>query len=213
MRVGVIGTGVVGQTLGTGLVGLGHEVMIGSRQETNPKLEEWLSRNGEKAKEGTFAQAAAFGEVVILATKWEGTENALKLADPKNLEGKVLMDANNPMVFGPSGPDLALGFSDSGGEQVQRWSPGARVVKVFNIVPAFLMINPTALGETPDMFIAGDDAEAKKTTTEILTALGWPTIDMGGIQESRLIEALGMIWIKYYFANKSPNHAFKLIRK
>lgn len=213
MKFGIIGSGVVGQTLGTGLIGLGHEVMIGSREANNPKLQEWLAKNGEKAREGTFAETAAFGDIVILATLWSGTENALRLADPKNLEGKVLIDATNPLAFGPSGPGLAVGFNTSGGEQIQGWASGARVVKAFNIVTAPLMINASALGETPDMFIAGNDAEAKKTVTEILEAFGWPVIDVGGIEESRLIEPLGMLWVKYYFQTKSPNHAFKLIRK
>ncbi len=214
MKVGIIGSGVVGQTLGTGLVGLGHEVKIGSRQAGNEKLVEWVGKTGDKASEGTFAEVATFGDIVILATLWDGTEQAIQMAGPANFAGKVVVDATNPMKFGPSGPNLALGFSDSAGESVQRWLPEARVVKAFNIVPAALMIKPDLLGEVPDMFICGNDDEAKKSVTEMLTAFGWPeAVDMGGIEESRLIEPLGMLWIKHFFRTKNWQHAFKLIRK
>ncbi|HEX2916794.1 MAG TPA: NADPH-dependent F420 reductase [Chloroflexia bacterium] len=214
MKVGIIGTGVVGQTLGTGLVNLGHTVKIGSRDASNPKLQEWVSANGERASGGTFAEAAEFGEVLIVATHYEGTENALKLAGPDNFAGKVVIDATNPLSFGADGPSLAVGFSDSAAEQIQRLLPGARVVKAFNIVPAALMIQPDLLGELPDMFICGNDQEAKQVVTDILTAFGWPpAIDLGGLQEARLVEPLGMVWIKYYFNTKNWQHAFKLIRK
>ncbi len=213
MKIGIIGSGVVGQTLGIGLTGLGHEVKLGTREPGSEKAQEWLGKAGAKASTGTFDEVAKFGDVIILATHWDGTENALKLAGSGNLAGKVLIDATNPLKFGPTGPDLAVGFSDSGGESVQRWASDSKVVKAFNIVPAAIMVNPTLLGESADMFIAGNDPEAKQTTTEILEAFGWPVIDMGSIEEARLIEALGMLWIKHYFRTQNWQHAFKLIRK
>lgn len=213
MQVGIIGSGVVGQTLGTGLIGLGHEVKIGSRSANNEKLQDWLSQNGEKASTGTFADAAAFGEIVFLCTLWDGTEQALKLAEAENLAGKIVIDVTNPLSFGPQGPSLAVGFNTSGGELIQEWIPEARVVKAFNIVTASTMINPRQYSEIPTMFIAGNDAEAKKTVTDILTAFGWETVDLGGIQEARLIESLGMLWIKHYFNTGKGDHAFKLLQK
>lgn len=214
MKIGIIGTGIVGQTLGTGLIGVGHEVKMGSRHADNPKVQEWVSTAGDKASAGTFAEAAQFGEVVFLCTLWHGTEHALRLAEPHHLAGKVVVDVTNPLNFDSGGPELAVGFSDSAGEMVQRWLPTSHVVKALNIVTAKLMVNPGSLGEMPDMFICGNDDFAKRTVGEILAGFGWPPpIDMGGIQEARLIEPLGMIWIKYFMSVQSGNHAFKLIRK
>lgn len=213
MKIGIIGTGMVGQTLGSGLVELGHEVKIGSREPHSQKLQDWVAKTGAAASTGTFAEAAQFGEVIYLATNWEGTENALKLAGPENLAGKVVIDAVNPLKFGENGPALAIGFSDSAGEQIQRWILEAKVVKALNTVGSGFMFNPTEkLGEQPDMFIAGNDADAKQVVTKLLEQAGWEVIDAGDITESRLLEPLAMLWIKHLFNTKKPNHAFKLIR-
>lgn len=213
MKIGIIGTGVVGQTLGTGLVKLGHSVKIGSRDPQSAKLLEWASQNGPEASTGTLDEAAKFGDIAILATNWNGTENALQLAGPENLAGKVLIDVTNPLAFAAGKPDLALGFSDSGGESIQRWAPEARVVKALNIVTASVMVDPGQLAEMPDMFIAGNDEAAKKEVTALLESFGWPVIDIGGIEEARLLESLGMLWVKYYFKYRNNGlHAFKLIR-
>jgi 8-hydroxy-5-deazaflavin:NADPH oxidoreductase len=214
MKIGIIGTGAVGQTLGTGLVALGHTVKIGSREPQSEKLQEWVKNTGAQASAGTYAEVAQYGEVIFLATLWTGTENALRLADPKNLAGKVVIDITNPLSFGPNGPGWAFGFSDSGGESIQRWLPQARVVKALNTVPAAVMIKPDYLGEPVDMFICGDDLEAKKITIELLNAFGWEApIDLGGIVESRLLEALTMLWVKYMVISQDWQHAFKLVRK
>jgi len=124
------------------------------------------------------------------------------------------MDATNPLVFTPGAPpSLALGHTDSGGEQVQRWLPAARVVKVYNTVGHAHMVNPNFPGGPPDMFICGNDAAAKKTVTDICRAFGWPTIDVGGIEGARLLEPLCILWVRYGFATGGWNHAFKLLRK
>jgi len=213
LKIGIIGSGVVGQTLGTGLAALGHEVKIGSREPNSEKLLEWQAKTGDKASTGTFAETATFGDMAIIATLWDGTEHALQLSGPDSLAGKVVIDATNPLKFGPKGPELAIGFSESAGEHVQNWLPQAKVVKAFNIVTAPLMVNPGLLGETPDMFICGNDEAAKQEVTDLLTTMGWPTIDLGTIEESRLIEPIGMAWVKYYFKTQNWQHAFKLIRK
>jgi len=213
MNIGIIGTGVVGQTLGTGLASKGHMVKIGSRDPQSEKLQEWKVQAGSNASTGTLEETAKFGNLIILATNWNGTENALEQAGPDNFAGKVVIDTTNPLSFGPNGPDLGVGFTDSAGEQVQRYIPQARVVKALNTVSAFMMLDPNALGETADMFIAGNDAGAKKEVTAFLEEFGWPVIDLGGIEESRLIEALGMVWVKYYFSvHNNGRHALKLIR-
>ena len=214
MKIGVLGTGDVGQALGRGLVGLGHEVRIGSREAGNAKALAWVSKTGAKASAGTFADAAAFSELAVLATIWSGTENALRLADARNLAGKVVIEVTNPLVFSPTAPpSLALGHTDSGGEQVQRWLPDSRVVKAFNIVGNAQMVHPDFPGGPPDMFLCGNDAAAKTTVTEICAAFGWPVIDIGGIEGARLLEPLCILWVLYGIQHESWNHAFKLLRK
>ncbi len=214
MKVGILGTGSVGQALGSGFAQLGHEVKLGSRNPQQDKVKAWIGRAGNGTSAGTFEDAAAFGEILVLATLWSGTENAIKIADPKNFAGKVVIDATNPLDFsaGPP-PKLAINHTDSGGEQVQRWLPEARVVKAFNIVGSPHMVHPQFLGGPPDMFICGNDADAKQHVTDILTAFGWSTVDIGGIEGSRYLEPLAMVWIRYGFRTNTWAHAFKLLRK
>ncbi len=214
MKIAILGTGDVGQTLGSGLLSLGHEVRMGSREAGNEKTRAWAVKAGGRASAGTFAEAAAFGDLAVLATLWSGTENVLRLADAKNLAGKVVIDATNPLVFTPDAPPaLALGHTDSGGEQVQRWLPESRVVKCFNIVGHAHMVHPDLPGGPPDMFLCGNDAAAKKTVTEICRAFGWPVIDIGGIEGARLLEPICILWVLYGIRTNSWNHAFKLLRK
>jgi 8-hydroxy-5-deazaflavin:NADPH oxidoreductase len=214
MRIGVLGTGDVGRVLASGLIGLGHEVKIGSREPDSDKLKEWKTTNGARASTGSFEDAAKFGELVMLATLWSGTESALRLAGPDSLKGKVVIDATNPLVFAENAPpSLALGWKDSGGEQVQRWLPGAHVVKAFNIVGNSHMVNPDFPCGPPTMFIAGNDASAKETVTGILRDFGWEVIDIGGIEGARLLEPMCILWVVYAMRNGSRDHAFKLLRK
>jgi predicted dinucleotide-binding enzyme len=211
-KIGILGSGDVGRALATGLAAVGHPVMMGSREPA--KVSTWAATSGSKVAAGTFAETAAFAEVAILATLWSGTENALRLAGPGALAGKVVMDATNPLVFAPGAqPTLALGHTDSGGEQVQRWLPGARVVKAFNTVGNAHMAHPRFPGGPPDMFICGDDAQAKRTVSEICASLGWPTVDAGGIDGARLLEPMCILWVRYGIMNGSWNHAFKLLRR
>ncbi len=214
MNVGILGTGDVGQVLGGGLAALGHQVKMGTRDPGGDKVRAWVAKNGARASAGTFAEAAAFGEILVLATLWSGTENVIRLAQPGNFDGKVLIDATNPLVFNPGKvPELALGHTDSGGEQVQRWLPGAKVVKAFNTVGNAHMVQPQFPGGPPDMFLCGNDAGAKRTVTEICGAFGWPVIDIGGIEGARLLEPMCILWVNYAFKTGSWNHAFKLLRK
>ncbi len=211
----MLGTGPVGQALASGLVALGQQVKMGSRDAKNDKAREWVSRNGPRASQGTFADAVAFGDVAFLATSWSGAENAIRLAGPERLAGKVVVDVTNPLRFSGNGaaPTLAIGHTDSGGEQIQRWLPKAKVVKAFNIVGSPHMVKPQFPGGPPDMFICGDDAGAKRLVTEVCEALGWPTIDVGGIEGARLLEPLAMLWITHGFRTGAWAHAFKLLRR
>jgi len=213
MKVGIIGSGTVGQTLGAGFASRGHEVMLGTRDPSQDKVQAWVKETGQGARAGTFADTAAFGDLVIVATLWEGTQSALQMAGPDRLAGKVVIDVTNPLDSSRGVPQLAVGHTDSGGEQVQRWIPEAKVVKAWNIITAGAMTNPKHEEGTPDMFIAGNDAEAKAKVTEILVDFGWPVIDMGGMEYARLLEPLALLWIHLYIKTQSGSHAFKLLRK
>jgi hypothetical protein len=200
--------------LGNAFISLGHEVKMGSRDARNEKAVAWASTSGINASAGTFADAVKFGEVIVLALSWAGTENALKLAGVDNFEGKVVIDAINPLVFGPGGAlSLAVGHTDSAGEHVQRWLPSAHVVKAFNIVGYAHMFKPDFPGGPPDMFICGNDAAAKQTVTGILKDFGWPAIDIGGIEGARLLEPMCVLWVGYAMRVGNGSHAFKLLRK
>jgi len=214
MKVGVLGTGDVGRTLGKGFLTLGHQVMLGARERGNPKVSAWVKESGPNASGGTFAETAAFGDLLVLATPGIVYESVLQAAGAENFRGKVVIDTTNPLDFSKGRPpSLAVGHTDSGGEQLQRALPGARVVKAFNIVGNALMVDPQFPGGPPDMFIAGDDAGAKETVGGILKDFGWEVIDLGGIESSRYLEPMAMVWILHAFQLKKGNHAFKLLRK
>jgi predicted dinucleotide-binding enzyme len=214
MKIGVLGTGEVGRTLGSGFVKLGHSVTIGSRSPDSPALVEWNAKNGGAAHSGTFAEAATYGELVILATLWTGTENALRLAQPSNLAGKIVIDTTNPLDFSHGfPPSLLIGHSDSAGEQVQRWLPGSHVVKAFNLVGNAHMVHPEFSGGPPDMFIAGNDTKAKETVAALLKDFGWSVIVLGGIENSRILEPAALLWIVTAAKLGSWDLAFKLLRK
>ncbi len=214
MKIGILGTGEVARALATGFARTGHEVKLGTRDPSSDKVKALVAAIGPKATAGTFADAAAFADVAVLATLWAGTENALRLAGPDRLAGKVVIDTTNALDFsqGPP-PKLALGHTDSAGEQVQRWLPMAHVVKAFNIVGNAFMVQPKFPDGVPDMFLCGNDATAKQAVGDICTAFGWPpVIDLGGIEMSRYLEPLAMIWIVYGFKTNTWSHAFKLLR-
>jgi 8-hydroxy-5-deazaflavin:NADPH oxidoreductase len=216
MKIGILGSGDVGRRLADGLIELGHIVKIGSRNPHQQKITEWMAKHDKaKVSSGTFAEAASFGELDLIATSWDGTVDAIKMADPKNLAGKVVIDVTNPLDFSKGMPPrLAIGHTDSAGETVQRMLPDSKVVKAFNIVGNPHFIHPDFTGGPPTMFICGNNDQAKKTVIDnILTKFGWETIDMGGIEGARLLEPLAFLWIMHYFRTGNGNHAFKLLRK
>jgi predicted dinucleotide-binding enzyme len=219
MKIGILGSGDVGRVLGAGFAKFGHDVKLGTRDTKQDKVRDWLATAGTKSAAGSFAEAAAFGEIVVLAVQGAAAENAIKLADPKNFTGKVVIDATNPLDFAGVdfakgvGPKMFVGTTDSLGERVQRWLPQARVVKAFNTVGNPHMVKPDFPGGPPDMFICGNDEPAKQTVTNLLKEFGWPAVDIGSIEGARYLEALAMVWISYFFKTGTGNHAFKLLRK
>lgn len=213
MNIGIIGSGIVGQQLGLGFIKLGHEVKVGSRDAS--KLVEWEKNAGEKASKGSFEGAAKFGEVIILATSWSGTQNAISISGKENFNGKVVIDVTNPLDFSEGAPPkFAVELGNSGGEQVQNWLPNSKVVKAFNTISAYTMCNPELEEGAPDLFIAGNDDEAKKTVSSYADKWGWANIvDLGDISQSYWLETLAMLWINFAFKNNQWTHAFKLLRK
>jgi predicted dinucleotide-binding enzyme len=215
MKIGILGSSEVGRKLGDGLVGLGHTVMIGSRNQSQEQIIDWVRRHGkESARLGTFQDAASFGDIVIIATRWDGTINAINMAGHNNFSSKVVIDVTNPLDFSAGmPPKLSVGHTDSAGETIQRLLPDALVVKAFNTVGNPHFVHPDFPCGPPSMFICGNDSKAKKTVTEVLKSLGWEIIDIGGIEGSRLLEPLAMLWITCYFRENNGNIAFKLLRK
>ena len=214
MKVGILGTGDVGQALGRGFVALGHEVKLGSRAAGNEKARQWAKEQGPKASEGAFADAARFGELVVLATLGSANEAVLEAAGPDNFNDKVVIDTTNPLAPGKRFPPrLAFAGHDSGGEHVQRLLPRARVVKAFNTVGHPHMFKPSFPGGPPDMFFCGNDKDAKATVAALLEDFGWGTVDVGGIESSRYLEGMCMVWVLYGVSTNTWNHAFKLLRK
>ena len=214
MQIGILGSGDVGQALGLGFAKLGHDVKIGSREPGSDKLKPWVAMAGKRASTGSFEDTARFADIAVLATLWSGTESALNQAVPQNLAGKLVIDVTNPLKFGPNQPpSLSVGFSDSGGEQVQRWLPQSKVVKAFNTVGHAHMVQPDFPGGPPDMFICGNDTSAKHTVAGICRQFGWGVVDAGGIEGARLLEPLCMLWVLHGLQTGSWDHAFKLLHK
>lgn len=212
MKIGVIGSGMVGQVLADGFLKHGHEVLRGSRDPN--KLAEWTGKAGPKAKAGSPAEAAQYGDVVVLAVKGTGAEEAVGLCGDA-LAGKTVIDATNPIADAPPENGVIRFFTgpnDSLMERLQNKAPKAHFVKAFSSVGNALMVNPD-LGTRPSMFICGDDAAAKQEVTRLLDAFGWDTEDMGGAVAARAIEPLCMLWCIPGFLRNDWMHAFKVLRK
>jgi predicted dinucleotide-binding enzyme len=213
MKIGIIGSGTVGQQLGNGLLKLGHQVRISTRDET--KLVEWKNSAGENAASGSFQDAAIFGEVIVIATSWNGTINAINLAGIDNFSNKIVIDVTNPLDFSQGVPPrFSATLGNSGGEQIQKMLPDAQVVKAFNIISAYIMIDAPREEGVPDLFIAGNDNDAKTFVNDIAMKWGWGSvIDLGDISQSFFLETLAHLWIIYGFKNNNWTHAFKLLKK
>jgi len=212
MKIGIIGSGVVATTLGEGFLKHGHEVMLGSRSPE--KLSSWSAKN-EDAKLGSFDEAAAFGDLIVLAVKGAAASNALKLAGADNLSGKTIIDATNPIADVPPTNGVLSFFTDLSGslmERLQAEVPEAKFVKAFNSVGSPAMVDPQFAGGKPTMFICGSDADAKAEVTSILDEFGWETADMGGPEAARAIEPLCILWCIPGFQNNDWFHAFKLLK-
>lgn len=212
-KIAVIGSGAVGQTLADGFLKHGHAVMRASREPG--KLESWKKGAGERASTGTFAEAARFGDVVVLAVKGTAAEEAVELAGVDALAGKLVIDTTNPIANAPPENGVLSFFTgpnESLMERLQKKAPGAHLVKAFSCVGNVLMVNPQLPGGPPTMFICGNDARAREKTGAILKVFGWDVADMGVAAAARAIEPLCMLWCIPGMTQNSWMHAFKLLR-
>ena len=214
MKIGVLGTGLVGTTIAGKLVALGHEVTMGARMATNQKAAAWAKTAGPGASAGTFADAAAFGEIVFNCTNGAGTMSALDAAGDANLRGKILIDVANPLDFSKGmPPTLLIANTDSLGEQVQRTHPDARVVKALNTMNCNVMVNPALIAGQHDVFICGSDPGAKAEVTSLLASFGWKNVvDVGDISAARGLEMLVILWARLFGALASPTFNFHVAR-
>lgn len=211
MNVGILGSGDVGQALGKGFASRGYGVKIGSRTPGSAKLKEWVRSTGKNASTGTFSQATAYGDILVLATLGTAAEEAIDLAGRKNFDGKVLIDATNPLDFTGGSVGLFTGTTDSLGERIQRRLPKAKVVKCFNTVGNSQMVNPKH--KEGEMLICGNDAAAKELVTKIAKEFGWKgTMDIGGIEGARWLEALVPLWVRVAAKVNSHDHVFAVLR-
>jgi len=213
MKIGLLGSGNVGQTLGTKLVQLGHDVMMGSRDSANPKGISWAKKEGHHALYGTFMNAAAFGEIIINSTLGSASIDALRQAGIENLKGKILIDTANPLDYSTKNWTLTVCNSDSLGEQIQRTFPEALVVKTLNTMYCDVMIDPRKLSEKTDVFVSGNDTEAKATVIAMLRDwFGWKSvIDLGDITTSRSVEMFVLLWHTLRDVGSSPRFNIKVV--
>jgi len=212
-KYGVLGTGMVGEAIASKLIALGHEVRMGSRTANNEKGAAWAAKSGDSASIGTFAETAAFGEMLFLCTSGTGSVDAVAAA-ASALTGKILVDVTNPLDFSHGmPPSLFTPSTESLGERVQRAAPKARVVKALNTINADVMVDPSKVPGDHDLLIAGNDAEAKAAVTSLLQVFGWKSIlDVGDITGARALEAYVLLWVRLWGVLKTPNFNLKIVR-
>ena len=211
VKVGILGSGSVAKTLGTGFLRHGHEVMLGTRQRA--KLEEWATQNPGGVV-GSFAEAVRFGTLLVLAVKGSVAAEVLRAADAPDLAGKTVIDTTNPIADSPPTNGVLKFFTnldDSLMERLQREFASVRFVKAFSSVGAARMVNPQFKGGPPTMFICGNDEAAKKIVNDILVTFGWEVADMGSVEAARAIEPLCILWCIPGFLRQQWVHAFKVL--
>jgi predicted dinucleotide-binding enzyme len=214
MKIGIIGSAAVGQVLAKGFISEGHEVVLGTRNPNKEELKDFKNQNPSIAV-ATFEETAAGAEIIVLATAGDVVEEAVRMAGIQNFKNKVVIDATNPIDHEPPVNGVLKFFTDlqsSLMERIQQLVPDAKLVKAFNSVGNLLMYKPVLQGGPPTMFICGNDDEAKKTVTGILSSFGWETEDMGKAEAARAIEPLCILWCIPGFMRNSWTHAFKLLK-
>jgi 8-hydroxy-5-deazaflavin:NADPH oxidoreductase len=214
LKIGVLGSGVVGQVLAKAFLAEGHQVMLGSRNHKKDQMIQWKEEN-QKGNIGTYADTAAFGDLLVLATKGSVIEDVINEAGKENFSGKTVIDTTNPIADKPPINGVLKFFTDldhSLMEKIQELVPQAHVVKAFNSVGNALMYRPDFGGVKPTMFICGNNDAAKKTVTTLLERFGWEAEDLGKVESARAIEPLCILWCIPGMLNNQWMHAFKLLK-
>ena len=217
MKIGVLGTGMVGETIGSKLVTLGHQVMMGSRKTGNEKAVTWAKSAGTKASQGDFSDAATFGEIIFNCTNGVNAVVALKQAGSGNLKGKIIVDISNPLDFSKGmPPTLSVCNDNSLGEEIQKAFPESHVVKTLNTLAAPIMVSPSIVnGGNHHIFVSGNDVSSKSKVKEILQSFGWKSdhiIDLGDITTARGTEQLLPIWVRIMSVFNSPMFQFQIVK-
>ncbi|MFZ4546017.1 MAG: NADPH-dependent F420 reductase [Bacteroidales bacterium] len=213
-KIAILGTGIVGNTIGSKLVSLGHTVMMGSRSENNEKAHVWAENNGTQASYGTFLDAAASAEIIFNCTSGQVSLEALQLAGRENLQGKILVDLANPLDFSKGmPPSLTICNTDSLGETIQRQFTDVKVVKTLNTLNCEMMVNPGLLKDPGSLFICGNDADAKAEIDSLLRTFGWENIiDLGDISASRGMEQLLPVWVRLMGTYGTNKFNFSIVK-
>jgi 8-hydroxy-5-deazaflavin:NADPH oxidoreductase len=215
MRIGILGTGVVGKTLGNKLVKLGHQVRMGSRKAGSDKAKAWAKEAGGGASEGSFADAAAHGEIIFNCTAGMASLDALRAAGTRNLDAKILIDVSNPLDFSKGmPPSLSICNTDSLGEQIQKTFPEAKVVKTLNTVTAAVMVEPSLISGPHTMFVSGNDRNAKNAVIKLLKdGFGWKEVlDLGDLTAARSQEMYLPLWLRLYMTMQTANVNVHVVR-
>lgn len=212
MKIGVLGTGMVGVTIATKLVQLGHHVTMGSRTLHNQAAAHWAQLNGINASQGTFADAVLFSELIFLCTKGEVTLEVVRNVGSTAFSDKVVVDVSNPLDFSRGmPPSLLMCNTESLGEHVQKALPYAKVVKTLNIVNCDVMIDPSKGGH-PSMLLCGNRGDAKAAVSALLKDFGWSDIiDLGDIKAARGTEMLLPVWLSLWNVIGHPHFGFKIV--
>ncbi|HRJ31596.1 MAG TPA: NAD(P)-binding domain-containing protein [Cyclobacteriaceae bacterium] len=217
MKIAILGTGMVGDTIGSRLIELGHQVMMGSRSESNEKASAFVAKHKAGASAGTFAQAGVFGEIIFNCTKGEASIEAIKLAG-ESINGKIIIDVANPLDFSKGQPASllpTLSNTNSLGEEIQKTFPKAKVVKTLNTMWCGLMVNPNMIGGGDHTnFICGNDVDAKTKVKALLQEFGWKEqniLDLGDITNARGTEAVLPIWLRVWGATQNGAFNFKVV--
>ena len=215
MKIAVLGTGMVGNALATKLANAGHQVMMGSRTANSKPAQDWQNAVGKGAQIGTFADAAAFGELIISCTNGVNSVAALRQAGEANLRGKILIDVSNPLDMSQKPPNLAFCNTDSLGERIQREFPETVVVKALNTVNCEVMVNPSVVPGDHNLFTCGNDPAAKgKVASFIAENFGWKRdniVDLGDISNSRGTEMYLALWIRLWGKLGTPHFNIRLV--
>jgi predicted dinucleotide-binding enzyme len=212
MKIGLLGTGMVGNTIGTKLIQLGYEVKMGARSSNNEKAMEWVGQNGANASHGTFKDAATFGEIIFNCTAGAVSLEALAMAGAGSLDGKILVDIANPLLRGEL-PSLVPSLSNttSLGEEIQKAFPKTKVVKTLNTMHCSLMVDPALVFGEHKVFICGDDNDAKAKVKEILDLFGWKApVDLGKLNNARYTEMLSVCWMSLFNYFGTPSFNFNI---